>query len=235
MSATNPPSTPTNPPAETEPDRVHVSILLDRSGSMASVVDDTIGGFNTFVDQQKKLPGECRMTLVQFDSQDPHEVVFDAIPPREVMPLTDRTYQPRGGTPLLDAVGTLIQRLDKRVAVDPGEDQLVAIITDGYENSSGLFSKEEVAGMITLRGRGDWTFLFLGADIDAFGEAGGIGIDGGRAGGYDRSGDGLRMAFSDVSASARALRSMDRAERRTKKDRLLADAREEREQSEEHD
>lgn len=229
MTAPNPPSTPNNPSAET--DRVHVSVLLDRSGSMASVVDDTIGGFNTFVDQQKKLPGECRLTLVQFDNQDPHEVVFDAIPPREVMPLNEETYQPRGGTPLLDAVGMLIQRLDKRVAVDPTEDQLVAIITDGYENASMSFSKEEIAGMITLRESGDWTFVFLGADIDAFGEAGGIGIGGGRSGGYDRSPDGLRMAFSDVSSSALAYRTMSRAERRSKKDHLLADAREEREQS----
>ncbi len=229
MSATNPPSNPSDASAET--DRVHVSILLDRSGSMASVVDDTIGGFNTFVEQQKKLPGECRVTLVQFDSQDPHEVVFDAIPPREVMPLTEETYQPRGGTPLLDAVGALIQRLDKRVAVDPSEDQLVAIITDGHENASGHFSKEEISGMITLRERGDWTFVFLGADIDAFGEAAGIGIGGGRSGGYDRSADGLRMAFSDVSSSTAAYRAMTRAERRSKKESLLADAREEREQS----
>jgi len=229
MSASNPPSNPNDASAET--DRVHVSILLDRSGSMASVVDDTIGGFNTFVEQQKKLPGECRVTLVQFDNQDPHEVVFDAIPPREVMPLTDRTYQPRGGTPLLDAVGTLIQRLDKRVAVDPTEDQLVAIITDGCENASGHFSKEEIAGMITLRERGDWTFVFLGADIDAFGEARGIGIGGGRTGNYAQTADGMRMAFSDISSSTAAMRAMSRAERRSKKDRLLADAREEREQS----
>jgi len=229
MTAPNPPSTPDDAPAAAG--RVHVSVLLDRSGSMASVVDDTIGGFNTFVEQQKHLPGECRVTLVQFDNQDPHEVVFDAIPPREVMPLTDRTYQPRGGTPLLDAVGMLIQRLDKRVAVDPDEDQLVAIITDGYENSSGHFSKEEIAGMITLRERGDWTFVFLGADIDAFGEAGGIGIRAGQSGGYDSTADGMAMAFNDVSSSTLAYRAMSRAERRSKKDRLLADAREEREQS----
>lgn len=214
-------------PGVADTDRVHVSVLLDRSGSMASVVDDTIGGFNSFIKEQASVSGDCRVTLVQFDSQDVHDVVFDAIPPREVMPLTAHTYQPRGGTPLLDAVGSVIQSLDKRVAVDPGEVQLVAIITDGYENSSRRFSKEEIAGMVTLREKGEWTFVFMGADIDAYGEASTIGIAGGRAARYDQSSDGMRQAFSDLSGSATTYRAMSSGARRLKKETLLADAREE--------
>ena len=169
------------PTSAGDADRVHVSILLDRSGSMNSIVDDTIGGFNNFVDEQRQLPGECHLTLVQFDGQDPQDVLVDAKPVAKVKRLDRRRYQPRGNTPLLDALGQVIARIDRRVAADPEEFQLVAVITDGYENASHEYTRSQIAELVSNRGDAGWAFVFLGANMDSFSEAGTIGMTAGQA------------------------------------------------------
>ena len=222
-------SSTTGPTSASDAERVHVSVLLDRSGSMSSIADDTIGGFNTFVAQQRELPNECRITLVQFDGQDRQEVVANAVPVTEMADLDGYTYQPRGNTPLLDAFGTLIETLDKRTAADPDEFQLVAVITDGHESSSERFRRDQIADMVTARSDAGWAFVFLGANIDSFGEAHTMGMGAGQAANWDHTGDGVRDSFAMLSASSmRMRRAPSRSAKHAMKDRLLADERAER-------
>ncbi|MEQ8842289.1 MAG: ADP-ribosylglycohydrolase family protein [Acidimicrobiales bacterium] len=222
------PTTATDVASAADADRVHVAVLLDRSGSMSSIADDTIGGFNTFVAQQRELPGECRITLVQFDGLDPQAVVADAVPVAKIADLDERTYQPRGSTPLLDALGTLIETIDRRTTADPDEFQLVAVITDGQENASSRFTRDRIADMVKARSDAGWAFVFLGANIDSFGEARTMGMRHGQAADWDHTGDGVRDGFAMLAESSIAVRGAGRAVRHAMKDRLLDDVRAER-------
>ena len=121
---------------------VHVSFLIDRSGSMQGLVEDVVGGFNAFLSTQKSETGDCTMTLVQFDSQNPFEVVHDAAPINQVPDLTRDRYQPRGATPLLDALGDLVTSVDRRLAgLGTPEDQIVVVFSDGFENASTRWTR----------------------------------------------------------------------------------------------
>lgn len=222
-----PKSTPSASAGDAE--RVHVTVLLDRSGSMGSVVDDTIGGFNTFLDEQRQLPGECRVTLVQFDGQDPQDVVLNAAPIAEAANLDADTYRPRGSTPLLDAVGAVVERIDARIAADPDEFQLVAIITDGHENASVRRTGEEIRELVRSRSDAGWAFVFLGANVDAFAEARGLGLNAGQAGAFTHDAQGVADGFDAVSRSASQLRRLPgRAAKLRAKDMLLDEVRRER-------
>jgi hypothetical protein len=99
-----------------KPDYTHLAVILDRTGSMESIRDDTIGGFNVFLNEQKQQPSKATLTLVQFDSQDPYEVIHQVKPIKEVPELTKETYVPRATTPLLDAIGRGINDLEKCLA-----------------------------------------------------------------------------------------------------------------------
>ena len=226
---TGTPTTTTASTTAADADRVHVAVLLDRSGSMSSIADDTIGGFNTFVAQQRGLPGDCRITLVQFDGHDPQDVVADAVPVAELVDLDARTYQPRGSTPLLDALGTLIETIDRRTTADPDEFQLVAVITDGHENASERFTRNRIADMVTARSEAGWAFVFLGANIDSFGEAHAMGMKRGQAADWEHTGAGVRDGFDMLSTSSVMLRgAAGRQAKHAMKDRLLDDVRAER-------
>ena len=135
--------------------------LLDRSGSMESCRDDTIGGFNSFVKDQAALGG--KLTLVQFD----HEIItrYTDVELKDVVPLTTETFQPRGSTALLDAIGSIIKS-------QKSENPLVIILTDGQENSSTKFTKAHIQDLIEQKTKDGWTFMYLGANQDAFAEAG---------------------------------------------------------------
>ena len=209
-------------------DRVHVTVLLDRSGSMGSIREDTIGGFNAFLEDQRKLPGECRVSLVQFDTADPQEVTVDAVPVAEAPALTPETYCPRGMTPLLDALGTLLERLDEREAADPDEQQLVAILTDGHENASCQFSGSQILEMVENRKAAGWAFVFLGANIDAFAEAGSLGLGRGSVGEWEHSRRGVRRSFEMMAESAEVYRGTGRGQRAGVACMLMAEVRERR-------
>lgn len=162
-------------------DYTHISVILDRTGSMESIRGDTIGGFNSFLQEQKKLPGTATLTLVQFDTQDPYEIIHDFKSINEVPPLTRETYVPRAGTPLLDAMGRGVNDLEKRIANLPEEARpskvVVAVITDGQENSSKEFKREQIEKMIKERIEKDnWQFVFLSADLSAIEDAKSIGF-----------------------------------------------------------
>ena len=196
---------------------------------MSSIADDTIGGFNTFVAQQRELAGDCRISLVQFDGQDPQDVVSDAVPAAEIVDLDGYTYQPRGNTPLLDALGTLIETIDRRTTSDPDEFQLVAVITDGHENASERFTRDRIADMVTARSDAGWAFVFLGANIDSLGEANTMGMQRGQAADWDHTGGGVRDGFAMLAESSAMLRGAPgRQAKHALKDRLLDDVRAER-------
>lgn len=133
-------------------DYTHIAVILDRTGSMETIRDDTIGGFNAFLNAQKAAPGLASLTLVQFDSQDPYEIVYRFKPLAEVPELTRETFVPRANTPLLDTIGRGINDLEKSLA-DVAEDNrparvVMVIITDGQENASREFRKDQIEKMI---------------------------------------------------------------------------------------
>lgn len=137
--------------------------ILDRSGSMDSCWDDTIGGYNAFISSQKELGGT--MTLIQFD----HEILesYKDVPIADVIPLTRDTYKPRGSTALLDAIGSVIKDSPPKTVV---------ILTDGFENASKTYTKAHIKDLITQKIKDGWDFVYLGANQDAFSEASQLGI-----------------------------------------------------------
>jgi hypothetical protein len=178
-----------------------ITIVLDRSGSMADVAADTIGGFNTFLDEQKKNPGHTHLTLRQFDDQ--HEIVYSR-PIAEVPPLDNGIFRPRGSTALLDAIGLAINETGQRLRALPEADRpehvIVAIITDGLENASRTFTRASVFQMIAhQRDAYKWQFTFIGANQDAITEAGRIGIPQFAALNYSGGPIGTRNAFRGLS------------------------------------
>ena len=168
--------------------------LLDRSGSMETCRTDTIGGFNAFVADQKTLGG--KLTLVQFD----HEInnVFENVPLGEVNPLTSDTFQPRGSTALMDAIGRTIKTHWSKKGV------VFIIQTDGEENSSHAYTKAHIKDLIEQKTKDGWTFMYLGANQDAFAEAGSMGIAPAATLHYDvtRTPEAFRQLSATVSQQA---------------------------------
>lgn len=154
-----------------------IIFLLDRSGSMSGLEKDTIGGFNSFIEMQCKLPGKIRLTTVLFDNQ--YEILWNGIDATEAI-LTEKDYFVRGSTALLDAIGKTIvkvnQRLSRRNSTPP--DQVIFVITtDGMENASREFNFEKVNEMIhEQKLNHDWKFVFMAANLDAIEEADHIGV-----------------------------------------------------------
>ena len=201
---------------------VHLYVLLDRSGSMATMADDVIGGFNRLLADQQADGADARMTLVQFDSHDPQEVLADAVPIAEMMPLDASTFVPRGGTPLLDATGRLLATASARAAtlasVDRTEEVVIVSITDGHENQSREQSLASIRTLIDGRTEAGWTFVFLGAALDVYGEADGLGVSGGNTQAFAASPVGTRMAFDSLSRSTAAMRGKVRRGEHVDKD-----------------
>ncbi len=190
----------------------HISVILDRTGSMESIRDDVIGGFNAFLRQQQQQEGKATFTLVQFDSQNPYEVVHHWKDIKEVPELNRQTYVPRAATPLYDAIGMGINDLEASIAKLPESDRpskvIMAIITDGQENSSKEFTKARVTQMITEKQKEhDWQFVFLSADLGAMQEAEDIGFSQSATLFFERSGEGSVKAFESLSKQMLEYRS----------------------------
>jgi len=150
-----------------------LTLILDRSGSMSSIKDDVIGGINTFIEEQKKVDGNIMFTLVQFDSVNSHEVIYNAVPINKIKDF--KHFKPRSLTPLLDAVGTTIvetgERFSKMKEMDRPSKVVIIIFTDGYENASKEYNKKKIKEMVEHQTKiYNWQFIFLGANIDAFAE-----------------------------------------------------------------
>ena len=207
---------------------VHISVVLDRSGSMASIADDVVGGFNTFLDEQRREDGKGRVTLVQFDGQDPFEVLIDGEDLDTVGDLDPARYVPRGNTPLYDAVGQMITKIDAEIlrradAAKPIEDQVVVIVTDGYENASREFTGKMLFDLIETRKGRAWAFVFLGADEGTFEEGERMGVSQANTARWAATGEGTAAMFASVSKETATYRSMGPSERVRKSDRFLED------------
>jgi hypothetical protein len=194
----------------------HLYVLLDRSGSMEAMRADVIGGFNHLIAEQQAAGDDARLTLVQFDSQDPQEVLVDAKRIGRARPLTMRTFVPRGGTPLLDATGRLIHRASVReqerlILGKKPELVTVVTITDGEENQSTSYTRDAITKLVTAKQEAGWTFAFLGAGLDAYAEAGGMGYDPRSVQAFAPDGRGAAAAFHSVSAAVAGRRAKVRA------------------------
>lgn len=193
----------------------HIVILIDRSGSMESIATDVIGGYNQFLRAQQANGSDARVTFVQFDSQDPQEVVVAGAPISEVVPLSEATFVPRGGTPLLDATGRLITRIaanqaERRNAGLPDEDILFVSITDGHENASCEFSLSRIRDLIREKSAAGWNFAFLSAALDAYADAGAMGVHAGATQGFAPDAQGVNLAFNSLAQKTADWRAQKR-------------------------
>ena len=184
--------------------------ILDRSGSMAGLEGDTIGGFNAMVEKQKREPGEAFVSTVLFSNTS--RVLHDRKRLDEVEAITRREYCVGGCTALLDAVGDAIRHIGNihkyARSEDVPEHTLFVVITDGMENASRHFTARQVREMIQRqKERYGWEFLFLGANIDAVETAGALGIGADRAVNYRCDSAGTRLNYDVVSQAASAVRS----------------------------
>ena len=200
-----------------------IYVLVDRSGSMSPMVDDVLGGFNGLLADLTRDGSTATFTLVQFDSGDPMDVVADAVPLAEMRPLDRDTYVPRGGTPLLDATGLLINRAAERArqraeAGLPKEEVLFISITDGQENQSREYSLESVRSLVTAWTTAGWQFVFMGAGLDVYQEATSMGYAAASVQEFLADGSGTRAAWGSLSAKAvdreRKLRRFERIDQR---------------------
>ena len=183
------------------PAPVHVYVLIDMSGSMESIRRDVITGFNGLLAEQRAIADDAsRATVVFFDSEEPSRIVCAGVPLREVLELDERSYEPRGGTPLLDATGVLIQRADREAtertdAGLPAEDILFVTITDGQENQSREFGRTDILRMVDERRARGWDFAFLSADLAAFDDARSMGYAAEELAAWDKSTAGVARSM----------------------------------------
>ncbi len=187
-----------------------VVFILDRSGSMAGLEQETIGGFNSLMEKQKKEAGEALISTVLFDNVS--EVLHDRVPVGSVKPLTEKDYYVRGCTALLDAVGGAIKHITQVHKYIREEDRpektLFIITTDGLENASHHYSVTKVREMIQYQQKVcGWEFLFLGANIDAIQEAGRFGIDADHAVDYRCDSAGTELNYEVLSAAVSEVRA----------------------------
>ena len=185
-------------------DLTDITLVVDRSGSMQSIRDDAEGGVNALIQDQAEQPGEAIITLVEFDTE--YDFVLQGVPARDVRPYR---LVPRGSTALLDAVGRAINETGARLAAMPEADRpglvVFVVVTDGHENSSRELTKDQVREMVEhQQSVYKWQFTFLGADADAFAEAGGIGIDRDGIATYSR--DKVRSAYAATSSKVSRMR-----------------------------
>ena len=183
--------------------------ILDKSGSMSPLTEDTIGGFNSMLEKQRAEDGEAYVSTVLFDSES--HVLHDRIPIASVPLMNKKDYTPYGSTALIDAIGGAIHHIGNIHKYIRPEDvpahTLFIIITDGMENASHEYSSDAVKKMISSRSEEGWEFLFLGANIDAVETAQSIGIRRDRATDYLNDRAGTALNYSVLSKSVSAMRA----------------------------
>ena len=205
---------------------VHLYMLLDRSGSMSGWEQDVIGGFNTFIKEQQKEKDDCSVTLVQFDGQDPYEIILDAQELETVTELSPDVYDPRGSTPLLDALGRLIKNAEKSEG-NQREDVLVWVFTDGHENASREYSYDQIKNLVQEKEKAGWTFMFMGAGIDSYAAGRSLGFSDDNVSNFMKSADGIDAAYLQSARSLSSYRGKaSRSERLAQKRAMWEDRRE---------
>lgn len=183
--------------------------ILDRSGSMGGLESDTIGGFNSLLEKQKKQEGKCFVTTILFD----HEIktLHDRLPLESIKPLTEKDYEVRGCTALIDAIGSTVNHIEgihKYVrAEDVPAHTMFVIMTDGMENASKEYTADKVRAMIDKhQAELGWEFLFIGANIDAVETASHIGIAPDRAVNYHADSRGTNVVYEAVAKTVSCFR-----------------------------
>jgi hypothetical protein len=194
----------------------NLNIILDRSGSMASIANDMVGGIKTFLQKEKETNDETKVSFYQFD--DKYDVVFED---KDIKETLDITLNPRGSTALLDALGRTIvsvgEKLSKMDEKDRPNRVLFLVITDGYENSSKEFSSEVVKEKVKhQRETYAWDFVFLGAGEDAvLAQHAGLGIGASSSKGFARSSDAITSTWNSVSENYQTYKKLNRADVQT--------------------
>lgn len=183
--------------------------ILDRSGSMAGLEKDTIGGFNSMIEEQKKKDGKAFVTTILFDNE--YETVHDRVSLESIKPMTDKEYTVRGMTALLDAVGKAINHIGNihkyARKEDVPEHTIFVITTDGAENASTIYEQAEIKRMIERqKEKYGWEFIFIGANIDAVSTAKRMGINQDRAVEYKQNSKGTRGVYEGITTAVCSLR-----------------------------
>ena len=214
--------------------------VLDRSTSIRTsrLIEKTIEGFNSFLADQKKLPGKAKLTLCLFDGGTgygavpgkTYEIIHDGIDIHSVPELNTETFSPRGMTAMWDAIGATIDsvsnRLEKIKLEEKPDKVVILIMTDGHENSSREYTQSSVQDLIKkYKERDKWSFLFIGANIDTVATGGSMGVTLGNTMSFAASDRGVKMAYANMSGSVSLLRSMNKNSRSYAEDldNLLAD------------
>jgi len=187
-----------------------IAYILDQSGSMQCLKEAAISGFNTFLNEQQDTSGEATFSLILFDSK--YRLHTNRKPIHEVEPLSSRTYIPQSGTALLDAIGHTIQRIGKKLADTPEHDRpgkvIIAIYTDGYENSSTEYTSKEIRKMIQHQtNKYGWEFLFLAANENAMETAASYGIKRQNASCVSNNSAGMLTSTLSFSRKIKAVRA----------------------------
>lgn len=172
---------------------VEIVAILDRSGSMASIADDAIGGFNTFLNEQKAVKGAANLTLVLFDNL--YETPIVGVDIQKVEELTNKTFVPRGGTAMNDAIGRALSDLESKAP----DKAIVCILTDGCENASREFTADQVKTKIKAAEARGWQVVYLAANQDAFATGAMIGVLAASTQNFAATGAGVRGAMGSAS------------------------------------
>lgn len=191
------------------PHLTEIAYILDRSGSMQPMQEAAVAAFNDFLKVQLDVPGDARLTLVQFD--DAYEVHVNALPVQDVPQLTAATYTPRGSTALFDAIGRTVKETDRRLQALPEQERpgkvVLAIFTDGMENASQDYTMRHISDLIRLyRQKNGWEFLFLAANQDAISTASAMRMDASHSGSVVYSIKGIRSTGTAMARKVRAMR-----------------------------
>ncbi len=191
------------------PNLTEIAYILDRSGSMEPMQEPAVAAFNAFVKAQLDVPGNARLTLIQFD--DAYEVPIAARPVQDVPELTAATYIPRGMTALLDAIGRTVKDVDRRLSALPDTEKpgkvILAIFTDGHENASREYTAKHISDLIRLyRDEKGWEFLFLAANQDAIASAGAMSMSAESSGDVSFNEKGIKSTGTAMARKVRAMR-----------------------------
>lgn len=206
--------------------KTQIVCILDTSGSMSSIIRDSIGGFNTFLKQQRELKDEATLTVALFD--DTYNLLYDNVDIKKVEDITDKVWIPRGTTALYDAIGKTINTVKAnhaKLGSEKPSKVLVCIVTDGYENASREYKLDDIRKLIKGCEEIDWNFIYLAANQDAFAVSSSFGVSAGNTYNYTATGQGVAFMSNTLSNASVSYRSMDTssADFKTRSKKLIND------------